>query len=352
LPANNSLFSSGLVVGKFSPLHRGHELLIQTARSECLRLLIISYSVPELPQCSRKRRAGWLNKRFPDIEAYVLDQAELDRLAKLLGIVAPTIPDNNAPDDDHRRFCGWVCQYVASRTIDVVFTSEDYGDGFAQVLTNYFRDFSPTAKQVTHRCVDKNRFDVPISGTQIRKNLYQYRDFLASEVYADLVKKVLLLGGESTGKTTLAQALAKALNTQWVSEYGRELWDAKQGKLEFDDMLHIANTQIEREDHFATEANGWLICDTSPLTTLLYSHAMFDRAAPELIDLACRQYDRVLLCAPDFEFIQDGTRRDDAFRQYQHDWYERELTKRQIPFSVLEGSLEERLITGLSTLSQ
>jgi len=162
----------------------------------------------------------------------------------------------------------------------------------------------------------------------------------------------VLLGGESTGKTTLAQALAKALNTQWVSEYGRELWDAKQGKLEFDDMLHIANTQIEREDHFATEANGWLICDTSPLTTLLYSHAMFDRAAPELIDLACRQYDRVLLCAPDFEFIQDGTRRDDAFRQYQHDWYERELTKRQIPFSVLEGSLEERLITGLSTLSQ
>ena len=82
------------------------------------------------------------------------------------------------------------------------------------------------------------------------------------------------------------------------------------------------------ESLLAEQARRWLVCDTSPLTTLFYSQELFGSADPELVALAERHYDRVLLCKPDFEFVQDGTRRDTAFREHGHRWYQAELAKR------------------------
>jgi HTH-type transcriptional repressor of NAD biosynthesis genes len=63
---------TGLVVGKFAPLHKGHEALIAFAQAQCDRLVILSYSKPELPGCPPDRRAVWLAALYPDALRLVL----------------------------------------------------------------------------------------------------------------------------------------------------------------------------------------------------------------------------------------------------------------------------------------
>ena len=65
-------FATGLVVGKFAPLHCGHEKLINTALAQCEELFIISYSVPEMPDCEPEKRLTWLQVRFPQATILVL----------------------------------------------------------------------------------------------------------------------------------------------------------------------------------------------------------------------------------------------------------------------------------------
>jgi NadR type nicotinamide-nucleotide adenylyltransferase len=166
------------------------------------------------------------------------------------------------------------------------------------------------------------------------------------------ILRVALIGGESTGKSTLAKALAEALGTVWAHEYGRELWEARQGRLVFDDLLHIGRTQVEREERLARDARGVLICDTTPLTTALYSEVLFATVAEELEQLARRPYDLVFLCQPDFPLVQDGTRRDEAFRQFQHAWYLRAMQRDGVAHVTLAGPLEERLERAIAVIRE
>jgi NadR type nicotinamide-nucleotide adenylyltransferase len=182
-----------------------------------------------------------------------------------------------------------------------------------------------------------------VSGTLIRRDPLSCRDVLAPEVYADFLPRVALLGGESTGKTTLAGALAEALGTSWVPEYGRELWERQGGELAFEDMEHIAQTQVRHEQRLALTARDVLVCDTTPLTTLLYSEVMFGHATQALQQLARRPYALTLLCAPDFAFVQDGTRRDESFRADQHAWYRKVMQERGIEFTELAGPVARRV---------
>ncbi len=107
-----------------------------------------------------------------------------------------------------------------------------------------------------------------------------------------------------------------------MAEYGRELWESQDGVLAYDDLLKIGREQLRREAQTLLAARRWLFCDTSPLTTYFYCVEMFGKAEQELAQLAEHRYDLVLLCAPDFPFIQDGTRRDGDFRARQHAWYQ------------------------------
>jgi nicotinamide riboside kinase len=70
---------------------------------------------------------------------------------------------------------------------------------------------------------------------------------------------------------------------------------------------------------------------------------MFGRADPALRVLALRSYDYHVLCAPDFEFVQDGTRRDVRFRERQHAWYLEQLNHRGLRYLVAERSIRDRI---------
>jgi NadR type nicotinamide-nucleotide adenylyltransferase len=315
-------FARGLVVGKFCPLHRGHELTIRTMLDACREGFVLSYTNPEFAGCEPERRRRWLAELFPSATCLVL--------------AAHEAPPNDADEVTHRRFVAQICRERWHTTVDAVFTSESYGDGFARELAREF------ALPVSHVCVDAARRSHPVSGTELRADVHARREQLSPVVYADFVQRVALLGGESSGKSTLAAALAEHFGTRHVAEYGRDLWDERAGRLEYADMLHIARTQVAREDAAARSSNRYLFCDTSPLTTLFYSRHLFGRAEPELEALAEREYALHVLCAPDFPFVQDGTRQDAAFRSRQHAWYRAELERRSWPWIEVTGAVGTR----------
>lgn len=335
----------GLVVGKFSPLHKGHELLIGTALSECEAVRVLCYVKPSLPKCPPAVRRAWLERRFPNARILVLEENTLAGRRD-----APAWPEDDADERLHRRFVGYLCHEVLAEHPDVVFTSEGYGPGFAAELARYFeaRDGGTRQQsdvQVAHVAVDPARTRVPISGTRLRDDPHGNREYLSPEVYAHFVERIALLGGESTGKSTLARALAQHFGTVHVDEYGRTLWEVQGGELTEADLLRVALTQVEHEEHAARRAQRYLFCDTSPLTTRLYSEWMFSRVDPRLEALASRSYILTVLCAPDFAFQQDGTRRDEAFRAQQHERYLAEFERRGVPYLLVEGDVERRVRT-------
>ncbi len=329
-------FRRGLVVGKFAPLHRGHEYLIAYARARCDALVVVSYSKPEFTGSEPERRRAWLAELFPDVRCLVVDDALLAELASP-AIELHTLPDNAAPENVHRRFVGRLCLELGGGSVDAVFTSEAYGPGFAAELTAMF------GTRVEHVEVDRSRSIVPISASAVRGDVHACARFLSPAVYGSFVGRVCVLGGESSGKSTLAKELARRHASVHVPEYGRELWERKGGALEYGDLLAIGRRQLELERAAARGARRWLFCDTSPLTTLFYCREMFGSAEPELERLASAGYALTVLAAPDFPFVQDGTRRDAEFRQRQHDWYVAELERRRVPYVLACGSLSERV---------
>jgi len=231
---------------------------------------------------------------------------------------------------------------LVNEPLNAVFTSENYGPGYAEEMSRYFANYTgfPT---VSHILVDLHREQIPISGTKLRRDIHNFKEFLSPVVYASFVERICFLGGESSGKSTLAENLAKEFNTKFVPEYGRTLSEEKNNILVYEDLLKIAKTHIADEERLAAEADCYLFIDTSPLTTLLYSEHLFGKIDPELVWLSYRRYDRTFLCAPDFPFVQDGWREDGGFRERQHEWYLKTLAERHIPYVILEGDLRARI---------
>ena len=323
-------FGRGLVIGKFCPLHLGHELLIRTALSQCDEVLLLSYSRPEFERCEPFERRRWFEARFadcPSLRWQVLEAAD-------------GLPHNDDDGADlHRRFCGEQCVARFGGAPDAVFTSEDYGAGFAASLSAQF------GRRVVHVPVDPARARVPVSATALRADPFAHRACVAPEVFASLVPRIGILGGESSGKTTLARALAARLpDTRLAEEYGRQRWVEQGGRLVEGDLPLIARTQIEREARCALEAGcRRVVGDTTPLTTLSYCLEDFGRAPRPLLELAGRHYDLLVLCEPDFHFVQDGTRRDEAFRLRQHAWYLQRLAAQAERVLRVGGPLETRV---------
>jgi len=335
-------FRTGLVVGKLSPLHRGHEHLLGTALRQCERVLCISYSSPELPGCATEARRRWLSELFPGVTHLALDEKELGRLRQRHPQL-PQLPHNDASELEHRSFVAELCLQVFGVAVDAVFTSELYGDGFAAELQKQFRAAGSVDARVDHELVDLDRKSVPISASALRADRELTLTFLSPVVRASFVRRVCLVGGESSGKTTLTRSLAASFETSHCEEYGREKWLERRGELHYEDYLLIASTQLQLEEQATRAARHVTFCDTSPLTTLFYCLDQFGRAEPELLTLADRPYDLFLLCAPDLPFVQDGTRRDVAFRARQHDFYLAELERLQARWLLVEGSLEARV---------
>ncbi|HEY1043515.1 MAG TPA: ATP-binding protein [Telluria sp.] len=168
------------------------------------------------------------------------------------------------------------------------------------------------------------------------------------------VKRIAILGAESSGKSTLAAALAERHGTLWVPEYLREFVDTRQ-RVPFEaDQVVIARTQLAREDEAASRASRLLFCDTTPFMTALYSRFYWHRVDEELAQLAERHaYHATFVAAPDTPWEADGLQRESAeIRDYVHGQVVETLRARGIAFTLLEGSVEQRVARVGQVLAQ
>lgn len=319
----------GLIVGKFMPLHRGHQLLIESALARVDDLTVVVYdSHPDgtYPSMPIEKRMKWITELYPQIENIV---PRVDFLGELTG---PTITQEEK--DDPKYAPAYAKDLAFLGKFDYVFSSEEYGDPFAKALG---------AKSVV---VDQVRTMLPISGTQIRENLYDHRGWVDPIVYRSLIQKVVFVGTESTGKSTLAKRMAEELDTLWVHEYGRELWEAQNLQGSFHDMLKIAENHYRREQASALHARNVLFCDTNPWTTLQWSLMYSGTADARLVDLVERTKDEYIwfLCENDFDWVDDGTRELPGKKSQDFQLQlERDLIARGITYYDLSGPLEDRV---------
>lgn len=160
------------------------------------------------------------------------------------------------------------------------------------------------------------------------------------------VARVAILGAESSGKSTLAAALASHYHTLWVPEYLREFVDTEGRVPEEHDQFPIARTQMEREDAAALTANEFLFCDTTPMMTALYSRWYWGRVDAQLSLLERRHdYAFTLVTAPDSPWEADGLQREsEEVRQTIHEQVVQMLDERQIPYLMVTGGLLQRIL--------
>lgn len=157
--------------------------------------------------------------------------------------------------------------------------------------------------------------------------------------------RIAVLGAESTGKSTLAAALAAHYRTVWVPEYLREFVEEKQRTPQEKEQFLIASTQLEREDDAARAAGTFLFCDTTPLMTAVYSQFYFgsvDAMLESLLRVHC--YDFTIVTEPSTPWIADGLQREsDAVRQAVHTLLLATLAAEAIPFLLVSGDVAERV---------
>ncbi len=162
------------------------------------------------------------------------------------------------------------------------------------------------------------------------------------------LRRVRLLGGESTGKSTLADLLARRFATAWVLEWGRPYSDPKDRSGEpwtTADFIEIATRQNELEDVTARRADRVLLCDTDAMTTGVWHVEYLGRRDPTVEALgADRHYDLSLLLEPDIPWRQDGMRDSDRARRRQQAALVERLGELGQTYVTISGDVDDRLL--------
>ncbi|MES2709674.1 MAG: AAA family ATPase [Verrucomicrobiota bacterium] len=311
----------GVVIGKFLPPHRGHHFLIDTALSQCGRVEVIICEKPNDP-IPGNLRAAWLRENHPAAKVRVID----DRY----------------DENDSRIWAENTIRWLG-RAPDVVFTSESYGDTYAGHMG------------CRHVLVDQPRNTVPCSGTAVRADAFSQWDFLSPPVRAWYAPRIVIVGAESTGTTTLARDLAAHFQTVWVPEFGREYSLRKQQRSDpvwrTEEFLEIAREQTRRENEAAREANRVLICDTNAFATCLWHRRYMNFDSAPLTEFAqSGRADLYLLTGDGIPFVQDGLRDGEFIRHTMHQWFVEGLSAQKIPWLLITGTPEERLATAAAAV--
>ena len=307
------------VFGKFLPFHKGHEAMIRFACTQCDRLTVLVCCSDRETMSGETRRA-WISRTFEgndqiEVRVYIYQE---DRL-----------PNTSQADIEvSRRWSEVFNTEVPGHALLV--TSEPYGDMVASFMG------------VEHRLFDMSRTVVPISATAVRNDRFATWTHLPDAVKRDLAVKVVILGTESTGKSTLTRRLAEHYHATSVSEAGRDLV-ADSNACTWDDLPQIAITHATRIDRAGMGDSPLVIIDTDIHITRSYAEFLFGRTldVDSGID-ASNRADLHLYLGNDVEHVQDGTRLDKADRD-RLDVHHREILRRhQVDLVEIRGSWEDR----------
>lgn len=336
------MFAEGLIIGKFYPPHNGHLYLITESVKQTEHLTVVVLA-KQTQKIGLYERVDWLKQIFVN-----------NPKITVVGMWDDAYDDY---DDDN---VWWDHQQImeaaiGGKRIDVVFSSEEYGYKLADMFG------------VTHVPIDIPRKMYPISGTQIRGNLFKEWNYLHPVVKQALGLRIVVVGAESTGTTTLSKDLRdfyrkSVPNVGWVPEFGRDYtWVklAEEQKIDSEvkfenivwtpeDFVHIAEKQTESENNYFAEENSspLLICDTDAFATMLFEEIYCNNGARS----QGRSYvnslpERTLYIITDHEnvsFEQDGIRTENT-RIMMTKWFKETLTAYQKPWIILRGTRAERV---------
>lgn len=157
--------------------------------------------------------------------------------------------------------------------------------------------------------------------------------------------KVVVIGPESTGKSTLSQQLAAHYQTVWVPEYARPYLEALSRPYEQSDLLSIAEGQLAQEDQLAVAARQVLICDTDLHVIKVWSEHKYGNCDPAIQQaIRDRKYDLYLLTYIDIPWEEDPQREhpDPAMREYFYNIYRDLVMASGVPWVEIRGSFAER----------
>ncbi len=168
--------------------------------------------------------------------------------------------------------------------------------------------------------------------------------------------RVVLFGPESSGKTTLATALAQAFQTTWVPEFARTYlqhkWDTRKEVCTLEDLETIARGQIETENKALKNANKILFCDTNIWVTKIWSETHFDGyCSSQIIQWTqAFHYDHYLLTTPDIPWEKDDLRDRPNDREAMFDYFEKTLIENKLPYTPIYGNHQNRMKQATKTL--
>jgi len=347
----------GLIIGKFYPPHAGHHVLIRSAAaaSERVTVLALARSDDLIPLA---RRVAWLTEVHAD-----------DGNVTVVGVCDdhPDDFDDPAAWDAHMAVIEAGVRDVTGEPVSAVFSSEVYADELARRLG---------AISVV---IDAERALEPISATEIRGDFVANWEHLAEPTRGGLSTPVVVIGAESTGKTTLSRALADALRarggahglTRWVPEHGRPFTIDKLGAARAvagvagaplptmnelvwtsDEFERIARTQNQLEDDASRIGGPVLMCDTDAFATAIWHERYLGRRSPAVDELARHHPLYLLTHHDDVPFAADGIRDGETIRSWMTDRFVEALAESGRRTVVVRGSHAERVAAGLAAIDE
>ncbi|MGB4768420.1 MAG: AAA family ATPase [Candidatus Saccharimonas sp.] len=308
----------GVVIGKFYPPHLGHNYLIDTALAGCDGVDVLVVDSPDYHMPAESRRE-WLQARHPKATVRI-------------------IPDLPGKDDDSEAWALHTIKFLG-RVPDVVYASMDYAVTWA------------AAMGCKHVEVDTPRIKIPISATEIRKDILKSWRFLSNETKRGLAIRIVVLGAESTGTTTLSRELAEALNEPWAPELGRfytESLLATDKKWTNEDFYRIGKLQQDYQDAMAELSNGVVVYDTNAVATEVWQRRYMGRTTPAMEAIGAREkVDLYIITGDEIPFVQDGIRDGEHMRHKMHKWFVSRIKKTGVPYVIASGPRGRRLATAL-----
>lgn len=326
---SNYVMCKAFVFGKFMPFHSGHEAMIWFALAHCdqLTVLICCSDKELLPGSSRKQ---WIDSTFagvPNIDIMILDYEE-DELP------STSVTSQEVSAVWSEKFKELFPEH------SLLVTSEPYGDLVAQFMG------------IQHIPFDLEKKLYPVSATKIRADAFGNWDYLPESVKEDFITKVVILGTESTGKTTLTDQLSRHFQSSAVLEAGREIIADSQS-FSMEDLQQIAAIHAERIADASVGKSPLLIIDTDIHITLSYAQYTFDQlpAVDEVI-YKRNKADLYLYLNNDVPFVQDGTRLMEDDRNALDHYHRATLKQFNIQYEEITGNWEERFEKSVALIKE
>ncbi|MFC0518216.1 AAA family ATPase [Mucilaginibacter angelicae] len=317
------------VFGKFLPFHKGHEAMISFALTNCdfLSVLVCCDNEENIPGALRK---NWIEATFAcqeniEVKTFYYDNRILPNTSQTSLNVSQI----------------WSAEFKKLYPdYNLLITSEPYGELVAGFMKIRHIAFDP----------DKSRF--PVSASVIRNNLFSNWHYLPAAVKPYFAVKVVILGTESTGKTTLTKQLAAYYNSSFVLEAGRDLIPDSTD-FTFNDLILVANEHAERIDRAILGDSALVIIDTNIHITQSYAKFVFNREL-EVNDhiYSTNKADLYLYLNNDAPYYQDGTRLNKTDRDLLDQSHRGVLADHQINFVEISGSWQNRFEQAISEISK